>query len=328
MNHTTIRALSAALLAATILATGTAVAQSNYPNKPIRLLVGFPAGGPADLFARPLAQGMSAILGQPVLVENRAGVGGLLAVDNVAKAPADGYLLVMNSGSTVAIAPHSMVKMPYDVNKDLAFITSVVKVPEVLVVHPSVQAKSLAELVTYAKANPGKVNFGSAGSGTITHLAGELLKADAKVDMVHVPYKGAAPAVTDLVGGQVQMGVFDVPVVLQHIRSGALRALAVTSATRASSLPDVPTTADEKLPGVISDNWYGLVAPAATPAEVLKRIHAAATTTLRSKEVIEQYARVSGIAIPSSPEEYVKFVEAESKKWGTIIRTIGFKADQ
>ncbi len=320
--------LASIIIALCAMHPGTASAQAqNYPNKAVRLIIGFPAGGPADIFGRALAQGMSANFGQPVVVENRAGVGGVLGVDVAAKSAPDGYTLVMNSGSAVAMAPHSMAKMPYDPRKDLAPITVVVKVPEVLVLHPSVPATTLAELVAYAKANPGKVNFGSAGSGTITHLAGELLKVEAKVDMVHVPYKGAAPAVTDLVGGQVQMGVFDVPVVLPHIRSGALKAVAITSAQRVSALPNVPTTVEEKYPRVISDNWYGLVAPAATPADVRKRIHEAATTALRSPQVIEQFNKVSGVASPSSPEEYAAFIEAESVKWGAIIKAIGFKME-
>jgi tripartite-type tricarboxylate transporter receptor subunit TctC len=296
-----------------------------YPSKPVRLIVPFPAGGPADLFARALAQGMSANLGQPVIVENRAGVGGVLGVDNVAKAPPDGYLLAMNSGSAVAIAPFSMEKMPYDPKKDLALITTVVKVPEVLAVHPSLPANTLAELVAYAKANPGKVNFGSAGGGTITHLAGELLKAEAGVNLVHVPYKGAAPAVQDLLGGQVQMGVFDVPVLLPHIRSGKLKALALTSGARSAALPDVPTTGELGLPKVLSDNWYGLVAPAGTPADVIARIHGAATSALRSPELVEQYAKVAGIAFPSTPAEYAAYLDAEQAKWGPIVKAIGFK---
>src|SRR5687768_6419531 len=176
-----------------------------YPNKPVRLIVGFPAGGPADIFGRALAQGMASELGQPVVVESIAGVGGVLGVDRVAKSAPDGYTLCINSASPLVIAPYSLSKIPYDVKKDFAFITLVVRVPEVVAVHPSVPVGSLAELISYAKANPGKVNFGSAGSGSITHLAGELLKAEAKVDLVHVPYKGAAPAVNDLLGGQVQM---------------------------------------------------------------------------------------------------------------------------
>src|SRR5512134_1643858 len=272
-----------------------------YPSKPVRLIAGFPSGGPADIFGRTLAQGMAPELGQPVVVENIAGVGGVLGVDRAAKATPDGYTLCINSASPLVIAPYSLSKIPYDVKKDFAFITLVVRVPEVLAVHPSMPVGSLAELISYAKANPGKVNFGSAGSGSITHLAGELLKAEAKIDIVHVPYKGAAPAVNDLLGGQVQMGIFDVPILLGHIRGGKLKALAVTSASRAPTLPDVPTTAEGKLPNVTSDNWYGLVAPAATPADIRKRINAAAVAALNSAAIREQYARVGGVASPGTP---------------------------
>src|SRR5437868_8646953 len=232
-----------------------------YPTKPVRMVIGFPAGGPADIFGRSLAQGMAAELGQPVIVENIPGVGGVLGVERGVKSAPDGYTIVCNSASPLVIAPFSLTRLPYDIKKDIALITLVVRVPEVLAVHPSMPVSSLAELVAYAKANPGKVNFGSAGAGSITHLAGELLKAEAKIDIVHVPYKGAAPAVTDLVGGQVQMGIFDVPVLLQHIRSGKLKALAITSAKRAEALSDVPTTVEKNYPNVPSDNWYGLVMP-------------------------------------------------------------------
>ena len=320
--------LTRLLLCATAALVPVAASAQAYPSKPVRLIVPFPAGGPSDLFARVLAQGMSANLGQPVIVENKAGVGGVLGVDTVAKATPDGYTLALNSGSAVAIAPFSMDKMPYDPKKDLALITIVVRVPEVLAVHPSVPAKSLAELVAYAKANPGKINFGSAGAGSITHLAGELLNAEANIKLVHVPYKGAAPAVNDLLGGQVQMAILDVPVLLPHIRAGTLRALAVTSANRTPTLPEVPTTVELQYPKVISDNWYGLVAPAATPPEILKRIHTAALVALRSPELIEQYAKVSAVASPSSLAEYAAFVDAEQAKWGPIVKAIGFKQAQ
>jgi tripartite-type tricarboxylate transporter receptor subunit TctC len=296
-----------------------------YPSRPVKLVVGFPAGGPADLFGRVLAQGMSANLGQQIVVENKSGVGGVLGIDAVAKAVPDGYMLGFNNQGSVAMAPFALSSMPYNPQKDLALITVVVKVPEVVVAHPSVPASSLAELIAYAKANPGKVNYGSAGAGGITHLAAELLKAEAKIDIVHVPYKGAAPAVNDLLGGQVQMGIFDVPVVLPHIRAGKFKALAVTSAKRAPSLPEVPTTAEAGYPGVISDNWYGLVAPAATPPGVLRRIHSAAVTALRSPTVVEQFAKVSGIPSPSTPQEYAAFLSEEQARWSTIIRAIGFK---
>ena len=209
--------------------------------------------------------------------------------------------------------------------KDFGLITLVVRVPEVVAVHPSLPVNTLGELVDYARANPGKVNFGSAGGGSITHLAGELLKSEAKVSMVHVPYKGAAPAVSDLVGGQVQLGIFDVPVLLGHIRSGRLKALAVTSATRAPTLPEVPTTAEERYPNVTSDNWYGLIVPAATPPDIQKRLNAAAVAALRSPAVAEQFAKVGGVASPGTPQEYAAFLAAEQAKWSKVVTAIGFK---
>jgi tripartite-type tricarboxylate transporter receptor subunit TctC len=296
-----------------------------FPSKPIRMIVPFPAGGPADIFGRGLAHGMSEPLGQTVVVENVGGVGGMLGVDRALKSEPDGYTLGFNSGSTLSIAPYSFNKMPYDVKKDVALITLVVRVPEVLAVHPSLPVNSLADFVAYAKANPGKISYGSAGGGSITHLAMELLKAEAKVDMVHVPYKGAAPAVNDLLGGQVVAGIFDVPVLLGHVRSGKLKALAVTSAGRAPTLPDVPTTAEGKLPNVTSDNWYGLVVPAKTPAQVQKKLHAAAVAALRTSSLKEQYAKVGGIASPGSPQEYAAFLAAEQAKWSKVVEAIGFK---
>jgi tripartite-type tricarboxylate transporter receptor subunit TctC len=314
------------VLIAAALAAGTVTAQS-YPSKPVRLIVGFPAGGPADIFGRTFAQALSSGLSQPVIVENKSGVGGVLGIDMVAKASPDGYMLGFNNQGSVAMAPYALTKMPFNPNKDLALITTVVKVPEVVVVNPSLPVNSLAELIAYAKANPGKINFGSAGAGGITHLACELLKAEAKIDVLHVPYKGAAPAVSDLLGGQVQMGIFDVPVVLPHIKSGKFKALAVTSAKRAPSLPEVPTTAEVGYPKVISDNWYGLVAPAGTPPAVVKRIHDASIAALSSPALIEQFAKVSGIPAPSTPEEYTAFLGEEQARWSGIIKAIGFKED-
>ena len=312
------------LLSLLFLVPALALAQS-YPSKPVHMVVPFPAGGPADIFGRGLAHGMAAELGQPVIIENIGGVGGVLGVDRAMKSAPDGYTLALNSASTLSIAPFSFAKLPYDVKKDFALITVMVRVPEVLAVHPSLPVTNLSELVSYAKANPGKVNFGSAGGGSITHLAGELLKAEAKIDMVHVPYKGAAPAVTDLVGGQVQVGIFDVPILLGHIRSGRLKALALTSAKRSQALPDVPTTAEAGYPNVTSDNWYGLVAPAATSPDILRRIHAAAVAALRSPAVIEQFAKVAGVASPGTPQEYAAFLAAEQVKWSKIVNAIGFK---
>lgn len=312
------------LIAVAMFVSASAFSQG-YPARPVRLVVGFPAGGPADIFGRIFAQGLGANIGQTVIVENKSGVGGVLGIDSVAKAAPDGYTLGFNNQGSVAMAPYALSAMPYDPRKDLALITTVVKVPEVIVVHPSFPANNLAELIARARANPGKVNYGSAGAGGITHLAAELLKVEARVDVVHVPYKGAAPAVNDLLGGQVQMGIFDVPVVLPHIKSGKLRAIAVTSAKRAPPLPDVPTTAEAAYPNVISDNWYGFVAPAATPPDILRRLHAAAVKALSSPELVEQFAKVGGIAFPSTREEYAAFLSEEQARWSKIITAIGFK---
>jgi len=302
-----------------------AIALAQYPSKPIRMIVPFPPGGPSDIFARPLAQAMSSALGQQVLVENIGGAGGTIGVDRALKSPPDGYTIGLNSGSTLSIAPYSFARLPYDVKKDVALLTTVVRVPEVLAVNPSLQLNSLAELIAYAKANPGRISYGSAGGGSITHLAMELLKSEAKIDMVHVPYKGAAPAVNDLLGGQVVAGIFDVPVLLGHIRSGKLKALAVTSGSRAPTLPDVPTTAEGGYPNVTSDNWYGLIVPAATPEDIQKKIHAAAYGALQSPFVKETYAKVGGVAMPGSPQEYAAFLAAEQAKWSKVVTAIGFK---
>src|SRR5579871_708690 len=314
------------LLSAIALLPAAALAQA-YPAKPVRLIIGFPAGGPADIFGRALAHGMAADLGEPVIVENVSGVGGVLGVDRALKSPPDGYTMVMNSASPLVIAPYSMSRLPYDIKRDAALVTLVVRVPEVLAVHPSLPVNSLAELIAYAKANPGKVNFGSAGAGSITHLAGELLKAEAKIDLVHVPYKGAAPAVTDLIGGQVQMAILDVPILLPHIRSGKLKALAITSTKRAATLPDVASTVQLGYPNGNSDHWYGLIMPSATPAEIQKRVHAAASASLQSSGVKEQFAKVGGVASPSSPQEYAAFVASEQAKWSKIVTAIGFKEE-
>lgn len=316
----TLAALCAALLPA------LAGAQP-YPAKPLRLVVPFPAGGPADIFGRFLAQGMSAQLGQPVLIENVSGMSGVLGVDRAAKSPPDGYTLALISSSAASIGPFAMAKMPFNPGKDLTLISTVVRVPEVVAVNPAVPANTLAELIAHLKANPGKVNYGSAGPGSITHLGAELLKVETGADAVHVPYKGAAPAVNDLLGGQVQFGVFDVPVLLPHIRAGKLRALAITSGKRAATLPEVPTTGELGFPKVNSDNWYGLVGPQGLPPAVLKRVHAAATAALNSAEVAEQYAKVGGVPMPSSPEEFAVYLAQDQAKWGGVVKAIGFKAE-
>src|SRR5215470_8798977 len=319
------RALISTLVAGLLL-PGAAFAQG-FPGKPIKLIVPFPAGGPADLFARVLGNAMGAELGQQIVIENRAGVGGVSGVDAIAKSPPDGYTIGLNGAAALSAIPFMMPKMPFDWQKDLALLTLVVRVPEVLVVHPSLAVNSLQDLVAYARANPGKVNYGSAGTGTITHLAVELLKTEAKIELVHVPYRGAAPAVNDLLGGHVQLAVLDTPVLLPHIRSGAVKALAVTSTTSSAALPEVPTTTEAGLKSVNSDNWYGLSAPAGVPADILDKLHKAATTALRSADLKKQFDSQDGVPSPVTPGEFAAFVKAEQAKWGPIVVTTGAKLE-
>jgi tripartite-type tricarboxylate transporter receptor subunit TctC len=321
------RRVASLLLLGAALPWPFAASAQDYPTRPIRLIVPFPAGGPSDLFARLLGIKLSESLGQQVVVENRSGVGGVTGVDAVARSAPDGYTIGLSSAGALSIMPSMMSKMPFDWRKDLALLTLVARVPEVLVVHPSLKVATLQDLVDQARANPGKLNFGTSGAGSITHLALELLKTEAHIDLVHVPYRGAAPAVTDLLGGQVQLAAFDVPVLLPHIRSGALIAVAVTSRTRAPSLPEVPTTAEAGFPSVVSDNWYGLVAPAATPPAILTKIATAATAALRSDDLKAQYAKQDAVAAPTTPAEFAAFVTAEQAKYKKVVAATGLKFD-
>jgi tripartite-type tricarboxylate transporter receptor subunit TctC len=298
-----------------------------FPSRPIRLIVPFPAGGPADLFARVLGNEMTTEIGQQVVIENRAGVGGLSGVDALAKSAPDGYTIGLNGAAALSAIPFMVAKMPFDWQKDLSLLTLVVRVPEVIAVHPSLGVNTLAELVAYARVNPGKINFGSAGTGSVTHLAVELLKAEAKIDLVHVPYRGAAPAVNDLLGGHVKLVALDTPVLLPHIRSGAIKALAVTSATRSHALPEVPTTAEAGFKNVLSDNWYGLSAPGGVPAEILEKLHKAATAALQSAELKKQFDGQDGLPSPTSPAEFAAFVRSEQAKWEPVVIATGAKLD-
>jgi tripartite-type tricarboxylate transporter receptor subunit TctC len=317
----------AVLLSATMLLLPAPASAQGYPVRPIKLVVPFPAGGPSDFFSRILAHGLSAELGQQVVLENRAGAGGVTGVDSVAKSPPDGYTIGLTSGSVLSAIPFMTGRFPFDWQKDLTLLTLVARVREVLVVHPSVPVNTLQDLVAHAKNNPRKITFGSAGTGTFTHLAVELLKIEAEIDIVHAPYRGAAPAVNDLLGGHIDMIVLDVSVLLPHIRSGAIKGLAVTSATRSDALPDVPTTGEAGFKTVLSDNWYGLIAPAALPAEVETRLRNAAISTLRSAELKKQYDTQDAVPSPSTPEEFTTFVKGERAKWEPVVAAVGIKLD-
>src|SRR5882757_3396761 len=254
-----------------LLSPALASAQE-FPDKPIKLIVPFPAGGPNDVIARVIGQRMSELLKQPVIIDNRGGAGGVLGTDVLAKATPDGYTIAISSAGALAISP-SLDKVAYDTLKDLQPVTLVAKVPEMLVVATSVPATNMKELVELARAQPGKLNFASSGPGSLPHLAGELLKLTAKIDIVHVPYRGAAPAVNDLLGQQVQMAFLDLPVLLPHIKAGALRAIAIGAPERAPTAMEVPTTAEVGMPDLRIENWYGMVAPAGTPANIVATLN-------------------------------------------------------
>jgi tripartite-type tricarboxylate transporter receptor subunit TctC len=298
-----------------------------FPQKPIKLIVPFAAGGAADLFARTLANGMSAELGQQVFIEVHAGVGGLTGVDAAAKSAPDGYTICFAGAAALSAIPFMVSKMPFDWQKDLALLTTVVRVPEVVIVTPTLGVNTLQEFVAYARANPGKINFGSAGAGSITHLGAELLKSEASINIAHVPYRGIGPAITDMLGGHIQMLVGDVPFLVPHIQSGAVRALAVTSGARTAALPDVPTTGETGYPAVNSDNWYGLVAPARTPANVLNRLRNAAVATLQSAELKKKFDDQYAFASPTTPEEFAAFIRAEQAKWRPVVAATGVKLE-
>ena len=321
------RALATGLSALAVAPAFAQTTGADFPSRPLRLVVPFPPGGPNDLIGRVLAEKLSALLGQPVVVENRSGGAGVVGTDAVAKAPPDGYSLVVTSASSLAIAPNLLATMPYDVGRDLAPVTLVATVPELLVVHPAVPASTLAELVAYAKARPGQLNFGSAGNGGITHLAAETLRFAAGIDIVHVPYRGAAPAVLDLVAGRVQMMFADLPVLLHHVRSGALRGIVLAGRERAPLLPDMPTTAEAGFPQVLAENWYGLVAPAHTPDPVLAALRDATHRALRDPKVVNTLREQGAAATGTGSDEFAAFIGAETARWGEVARRSGATMD-
>jgi tripartite-type tricarboxylate transporter receptor subunit TctC len=293
-----------------------------FPSKPIRLVVPFPPGGPNDLIARVVGQKMSDILKQQVVIDNRGGAGGALGTDVVAKAAPDGYTIAITSSGALAISMAMQEKLPYDTLKHLKPVTLVARVPELLVAATSVPANNLHELIALAKAKPGTLNYASSGPGSMPHLAGELLKVAAKVDIVHVPYKGAAPAVNDLVGQQVQMAFFDLPVLMPQVEAGKLKAIAVGSRERAPSLKNVPTTVELGYP-VEADNWYGMVAPIGTPPAVIARLHEATVQALRDPGVIEKLSSQGLTLVGNSSEEFAAYIRSEIEKWARVAKAAG-----
>ncbi len=314
------------VLAATVSGL-PALAQPAPFTRPLRMVVPFPPGGPNDIIARVLATRMAALIGQPVVVDNRAGAGGVTGTDLVAKAAPDGHTVALTSAGALAIAASLVPNLPYAVGRDLAPVTLVATVPELLAVNLRVPAATLAELVAHARANPGRLNFASSGNGSMPHLAGEQLRFAAGLDIAHVPYRGAAPAVTDLVSGQVQMMFADIPVLLPQVRAGALRAVAIGSRERSALLPDVPTTAEAGFPAVEAVNWYGLVAPGATPAPMIAAMQATVATALRDPDVERALRDQGAVAVGGTPEAFGAFIRAEAARWGEVVRRSGATAD-
>lgn len=320
----TVRGLA---LAAAVVAAPLAAHAQSYPAKPVTIVVPFAAGGTTDILARVIGQALNKELGQSVLVDNRAGAGGNIGAQLAAKAVPDGHTLFMGTVGTHAINQSLYRKLPFDPVKDFAPLTRVAMVPNLLVAHPGKPYKNVKELVAYAKANPGKVNFGSSGSGSSIHLSGELFNALAKVDMVHVPYKGSAPAVTDLVGGQIDVMFDNMPSAIQHVRSGRLRALAVTTAKRSPELPDVPTIAEAGVPGYEATSWFGMFAPAGTPAPVVARLNAALVKVLADPAVKKKLAEQGAEPYSETPEQFAEFIRKESAKWSKVVKESGASAD-
>jgi len=302
-------------------------AAQDFPTRSIRLIVPFPPGGPNDIIARVVGQRMSELTKQPVLIDNRGGQAGVLGTDAVAKANPDGYTIGIVSASALVISP-TMEKVPYDVAKDFAPVTLVVTVPEMLVVASNVPAKNMAELVALAKAQPGKLNFASAGVGGLPHLAGELFKLTAKIDIVHVPYRGAAPAINDLLGQQVQMTFLDLPVLLPHIKVGTLRPIALGAPRRAPTAPDVPTTAEVGMPDLLIENWYGMIAPAKTPNNIVAALNRIANEAMAVPSVNEKLADQGLTVAGDTPEHFRGFIDAETKKWAKVIKDAGVATEK
>jgi tripartite-type tricarboxylate transporter receptor subunit TctC len=309
-----------------VLASPVALAQS-YPTKPIRLVVPFPPGGSLDVVARAIGQKLSEAWGQPVVIDNRPGAGGNIGADLVAKSAPDGYTILEGALSTHAVNVSLYSKMPYDPVRDFAPITLVAVTPNVLVVNPSVPVNSVKELIAYAKANPGKLSFGSGSNGSAGHLAGELFKIEAGVDMVHVPYKGGAPAMQDLLAGQTQLMFDNLANSMQQVRAGKLKALAVTTAQRSTLVPELPTLSEAGLPGFDISTWWGFMAPAGTPKEIIAKWNAEVTRILETPEMKAFFAQQGAEARPTSPEAFGEMIRGEITKYAKIVKASGAKVD-
>jgi len=304
----------------------TVLAQT-YPAKPIKVVVPFPVGGIADIYSRIVAARLTETWGQPVVVDNRTGAGGNIGADLVAKSAPDGYTIGIGSIGTHAVNVTLFSRMPYDAVNDFAPIVHLLEAEGLLVVHPSVPAKSVTELISYARANPGKLTFASAGMGTASHLAGELFKSMARVEMAHIPYKGNVPAISDLLAGQTSLIFATMPTVLPHVKAGKLRPLATIGAERSAAAPELPTVAEAALPGFAVTNWVGFFAPAGTPPEIVQRWNAETLRIMQAPGIQSRLVNEGARFIPMSPEQFAAFVKSEIAKWAPVVRASGARVD-
>ena len=324
LKSATFRALALGLAAA--VGTGGAAAQA-FPNKPVRIIVPQTPGGASDALARIIGQKLSERWGQPVVVENKPGAGGNVGTDYVAKAPADGYTLLMSYVGTQAINGSVYKSLTYEPYKDFAPVATLATVPFALVVNQAFPVKTAGELVAYAKAHPGSVNFGSAGNGSLNHLLGEMVNMNQGVKMVHVPYKGAAGALTDTIGGQIQMTFSSLPSVAGHLRGDKLRAIAVTGSKRSATFPNLPTFTEAGITGLELSPWFGLLAPATTPEPIVRRINADIADLLRDKEVIEKFAVLGADPYVTQPEQFGRILQDDIQKWAQVVKASGARID-
>jgi tripartite-type tricarboxylate transporter receptor subunit TctC len=319
----------AGIVALFILATLAipARAADSYPTRPIAVIVPFPPGGANDLLARMVGERMSRSLGQSIVVENRSGAGGNIGSRQAARSPADGYTMLLTFSGTIAINPELYANIGYDAKKDLTAIGTIATAPAVVVVNPAVPAKTLRELIDYAKAKPGVLNYGSSGTGTVVHVSAEMMLEAAGINIRHIPYSGTGPAVSDLLGGHVQMMLPPIPSVIGMIKSGQLRALAVTGQNRSPLLPDVPTVSEAGLPGFVSTQLIGLMAPAGTPRPIVERLNTELRNAVNDPAISKRILEVGAEPLASTPEEYTKLAAADQKLWGTIVKKLGLHVD-
>ncbi len=320
--------IAAAIAGATVaIGLPTAAVAQEFPTKPIRLLVPFAPGGTSEIVARAIATEMSKVLGQNIIVENKPGGAGTIAMADTLKAPPDGYTMILGHVGTLAVNPYAMAKQPYDVNRDFQPVSLLARVPNLFVVHPDVPAKNLKEFVAYAKSKPGRLNYGSAGNASAGHLAYEYLNFVTGIQMVHIPYRGTGPQMIDLIAGRTDTASAGAPALMSYIKNGQVRPIAVGMPERIPALPDVPTVAEQGYAGFETSQWYGLIVSSAVPKPIVAKLNAAANAALKTKAVADRFSRDNAVFGPGTPEDFAKFIKAEQTRWMGVVKQSGLKID-